>query len=93
MNSKNVLIKSANWIVSSGISNFIEKNTEFVVSGEIADLKKRYGSHTQKLEHGELKLNLDALDVKDIWIEDSSLNVVVKASGTAALDVFSTQSK
>lgn len=83
--SKNILVKSANWILSSIISQEIEKLAKFNVTGEIADLKKKYSSHTEKLKFGDLEIDIAELMIKDIWVEDGAMHVAAEASGKAQL--------
>ena len=90
--SKNVLIKSANWLLHGALKNKIEKEFNYSLTD---DLKMIRNTVTEILSTYEfdnlftLRGKLENLDIQDIIVENNNLRVIIICKGKAIMKIKS----
>lgn len=86
--SKNALVKSANWLLHGALKNRVEKEFNYSVT---EDLQMARATATALLSGYNfdnifmLKGKLNALDIKDISVEQNGLKVIIYSTGNAQI--------
>jgi hypothetical protein len=96
VDSKRVLLKTANWLLSGLLEKIIEDGAEFRYGGLLESIEESVGDRfssgrfQQKTNFGEIRAKIEKVEIKNVWIADESLNITALARGRMDL-VFSSE--
>lgn len=90
LNTKNVLVKSAAWMLDGVFARKIEQNMVFEVKQQLDSIKTEINQKLNNYSYQNLfylKGSVDKIDVQGIYIEPEGIRVVVAAHGNANIVV------
>lgn len=90
LKTRNVLVKAANWMLSSGLENRISEQLVFPIKDRLAETQKVLQDNLAKgdriMDNILLKGNITSLQPEGIYLTPSSMKAVVNAEGK--LDLY-----
>jgi hypothetical protein len=89
--TKNVLIRSANWLLKAGLENEVKKHLVFQLKDELQEtqqmLQKSMTNNTRINENAYFKGNITSIEPQSIYLTQRSIVATVNAKGTIMIVV------
>ena len=90
INTKNILIKSADWILGSMVQKKLENKLRFSFDQEVKKIKSELAGTISNYQYKNLytlKGRLDSFSVQDIYLTDSYFEIILNASGYSNIQI------
>ncbi len=85
--TKNMLVKTAQWLLDSNIRTALEEKSVFEYSGTLSQINRDLKTIEVTSQSGKLTASFDAIKPKAVWISDYALNVLAEVRGGGAFQV------
>ncbi|MCP4122794.1 MAG: DUF4403 family protein [Bacteroidetes bacterium] len=85
--TKNILADVGAWLLTGEIEKVIEDKARFKYGGELSRLQSDFAEIELDSDIGSLFGKIDSISAEQIWVGDSAINLIAKASGSAAFEL------
>ncbi len=89
--TKNVLIKSANWLLKAGLENEVKKNLVFPLKDKLQEtqqmIQKSINNNVRINDNAYFKGNITSIEPESIYLTPMSIVAIVNAKGTITIVV------
>jgi hypothetical protein len=85
--TENLLVKVAAWLLSARIGDLIEDEARFAYGGTLQRIESDLKTFVSKGPSGVFSGTLDSISGKEIWVGEDAINILAEAVGTGSFEL------